>query len=209
LCDLCQEILADDAAMKDNAVHQGMRTYLSGRWLVALWAGTALLLAGLVESAPAAKMVGRDGKVYACYKGKGKQKGKMRLVAKRGKCRRGERKISWAARGPAGPQGSVGANGAVGPAGPPASSALEAKVTELTTRVEALEGVLEGVTNEALTDALANVNALCTQASALTDQVNAVGTALEDTALGGIIPLGLELLVPGLPSELPDFNCPG
>jgi hypothetical protein len=80
-------------------------------------------------------------------------------------------------------------------------------VTELTTRVEALEGVLEGVTNEALTGALANVSALCTQATALTDQVNAIGTALEDTALGGIIPLGLELLVPGLPSELPDFNC--
>jgi hypothetical protein len=182
----------------------GNEQYLSGWQLIALFAGMALLLAGLVERAPAAKMVGKDGKVYACYK----QKGHVRLIAKRGKCKRGERKVSWAARGPAGPQGSAGANGAVGATGPAGSSQLEAKVTELTTRVEALEGVLEGVTSEALTDALANVNALCTQASALTDQVNAVGGALEDTALDGIIPLGLELLVPGLPTELPDFTCP-
>lgn len=194
--------------MKDNAVHQGIWKYLNGRWLIALSAGAALLLSGLAEPAPAAKMVGRDGKVYACYKAKGKQKGSVRLVAKRGKCKRGERKVSWAAAGPPGPQGSVGANGAVGAPGAAGGSGLETKVTELTTRVETLEGVLEGVTNEALTDGLANVNALCTQATDLTDQVNSVATALEDTALGGIIPIGLQLLVPGLPTELPDFTCP-
>lgn len=197
--------------MKDNAVHQGMWKYLNGRWLIALSAGVALLLAGLVGSAPAAKMVGKDGKVYACYKAKGKAKGSVRLVAKRGKCKRGERKVSWGAAGSQGlpgPQGAAGVNGAVGATGPAGSSELEAKVTELTTRVDTLEGVLEGVSNEALTDALANVNALCTQATDLTDQVNSVATALEDTALGGIIPLGLQLLVPGLPAELPDFTCP-
>lgn len=193
---------------------------------IALLAGAALLLVGLVGSAGAAKLVGKDGKVYACYRVAGKQKGSVRLVAKQMHCRRSERKVQWAVAGPQGPAGQNGPGGQAGGAGSTGAAGLETQVTVLTSKVEALESTLNGVTNETLTKALAtvngitnaqlqetvasiaDVNALCTQATALTTQVNTVATALEGTVLGGIIPLGLNLLVPGLPSPLSSFACP-
>jgi hypothetical protein len=51
------------------------------------------------------------------------------------------------------------------------------------------------------------VESLCTQAASLTNQFNAVGAALGGIVLGGVIPLGLELTVPGL-SSLPAYACP-
>ena len=54
-----------------------------------------LLLAALAESGSAAGLLGKDGRVYACYRTKGKAKGSVRLVAKRKHCRKGEKKISW------------------------------------------------------------------------------------------------------------------
>jgi hypothetical protein len=52
--------------------------------------------------------------VYVCIKKSGKGKGTMRAVAAKTKCKKAERKTSWAVQGPAGP---AGAPGAVGPAG--------------------------------------------------------------------------------------------
>jgi len=245
---------------------------------MALLIGLALCFAAFAESASAARpLVGKSGKVYACYQAKGKKKGNMRLVRKRQHCRRGERKVHWSVsgatgpRGPQGPSGSSGSSGAggssgatgssgaaggTGATGPAGQAALETKVTELTTRVESLESTLKGVTNETLSGALAtvngvtnlelsdalatvdgitntelsgalsklsgvngtqlketvasvaDVNALCAQAGTLTSQVNSVGSSLEGATLGGIIPVGLELLTPGLPSELSAFSCP-
>jgi hypothetical protein len=54
---------------------------------------------------------------------------------------------------------------------------------------------------------VANVNALCAQATKLTSQVNLLGSALEGTARGGVIPLGVKLVIPGLPASLPGFGC--
>ncbi len=74
-----------------------------------------------------------------------------------------------------------------------------------------MEGTLKGITNQSLTEAVASVadvSALCTQATALTTQVNGIADSLESTVLGGIIPIGLELLVPGLPTALSPFSCP-
>lgn len=196
--------------------------------MVAPLAVAALLLAGLVGSASAAKPVGKDGRVYACYQvkqGKKVAKGSVRLVAKKAHCRRGERKLNWGVAGPAGPAGPAGANGVAGAQGPAGTNALEKQVTELSTRVESLEATLAGVTSETLTQALAtvdgitnaqlletissvaDVNALCQQTEALTAQADGILGSLEETALGGVIPIGLSLLVPNLPDELGAFSC--
>src|ERR1044071_7808647 len=81
----------------------------------------ALLFGVAAESAGAAGIVGRDGKVYACYRTKGKAKGTVRLVAKKKKCRKGEKKISWNATGPAGVAGENGSGGEPGSGEPGAT----------------------------------------------------------------------------------------
>src|SRR3954451_1013691 len=109
----------------------------------------ALAVCLLLAAAPAggAQLIGKDGKVYACYKTKGKGKGSVRLVAKKGKCRKGERKISWNARGPSGTAGSpgeTGAGGGPGEGGAPGAAGLETRVNSLLNRVDSLEDKLKG-----------------------------------------------------------------
>ncbi len=198
----------------------------------------AIALCLLVAApASAARLVGKDGKVYACYKTRGKAKGSVRLVTKKAKCRKGEKKTSWNVTGPrggAGENGEGGSNGNAGEGGGPGANGLnglENRVSALSSKVNALESVLKGITNTDLTGLLAklqgisgtqlqeaiksvaNVNALsaqvgalCSQGKALTHQTQALGTALGTAeVLGG---LGLSLLVPNLPTALPDFACP-
>lgn len=180
--------------------------------------------------ASAGRLVGKDGKVYACYKTRGKAKGSVRLVAKKAKCHKGERKISWNATGPsgaAGENGEGGANGGAGEGGPAGIAGLERQVGSLQNKVESLESKLKGITNAALGEvisklqgisgkqlqeaigAVANVNALtskvndlCAQATKLTSQSNALGAVLS-----GVEVLG-KVLFPSLPASLPAFSCP-
>jgi hypothetical protein len=197
---------------------------------LALLAAAALCVA-LVANAGAAKLVGKDGKVYACYKAKGKSKGAVRLVTKKGKCRKGEKKVSWNAAGPAGEagqsgeNGSGGENGTSGETGAAGVKGLEQKVTALTSKVTSLESVLKGITNTELLGALsklqgisgtqlqetvaslADVKALCTQATALTSQANALGATFGGIELGGVIPSLLKLVVPAAPAPLAAFGC--
>jgi hypothetical protein len=56
----------------------------------------------------------KDGTVTACVKKKG---GSMRALVKGTKCKRGEKKVAWAATGPPGIVGAAGASGADGGAG--------------------------------------------------------------------------------------------
>ena len=186
-----------------------------------------LLLAALAESGSAAGLLGKDGRVYACYRTKGKAKGSVRLVAKRKHCRKGEKKISWNATGQAGENGQGGSNGESGPGAEPGGQGgqgLEGRIEKLTDRVETLEEKLKGIANTDLTGMLsklngvsatqlqeavkgvANVNALCAQATKLTDQTQALGGAFETAKVLGL--MGLSLAVPGLPTALPDFGCP-
>lgn len=100
------------------------------------------------SSASAAPLVGKDGKIHACYKWKGKRKGTLRVVRSRKvRCPRKWKKVSWYARvpsvpsvatvpGPPGPQGEKGLPGVVDPA---TVEQLEGKISELVTRVEQLE----------------------------------------------------------------------
>jgi len=176
-------------------------------------------------TASAAPPVAKDGKIYACYKAKGKGKGTLRLV-RNGKvrCQRQWKKVSWYASGVSGPgviappgpagakgdTGSQGEQGAAGTAGNVVVTALEDKVTELLTKVESLEAVLSGVTNTELLNAIGAVpavGALCEQAEDLTDQTTAIGTTLGslntllDTLLLGFSPIEV-------PTALPKFSCP-
>jgi hypothetical protein len=171
-------------------------------------------------TASAAPPVARDGKIYACYKAKGKDKGTLRLV-RNGKvrCQRQWKKVSWYASGksfgpvplgPPGPAGQKGEQGAPGTAGNVVVEQLEDKVNELLPKVESLEAVLSGVTNAELLNAIGVVpvvGALCEQAEDLTDQTTAIGTTLGslntllDTLLLGFSPIEV-------PTALPDFSCP-
>lgn len=205
--------------------------------LGALVAAIALCLLVVAPASSGAGLVAKDGRIYACYKAKGKAKGRVRLVAKRGKCRRGEKKVSWNAAGPSGQAGENGESGAAnngasgGPGATGPAAPLERQVASLTSKLAALEGVLKGITNGDLTGMLsklqgisgtqlqeavksvANVNALTTQVSALCSQ----GKVLTDQTQGlgsaletaKVVGLaGLSLLAPNLPTALPDFSCP-
>jgi len=185
--------------------------------------GVAVLVTTLAQPAGAG-LVGKDGKVYACYRTKGKAKGTVRLVAKKKKCRKGEKKISWNATGPAGESGQNGSGGEPGSPGELGATGLEGRIEKLTNRVETLEEKLKGITNATLNEvisklqgvsgkqlqdavkAVANVNALCAQATKLTDQTQALGGAFETAKVLGL--MGLSLAVPDLPLALPDFGCP-
>lgn len=128
--------------------------------LIVSLVAAAILLIALVGTAGAASPVGKDGKIHACYRVKGKPKGSLRIVpAKQKRCRRGERKVAWSASsmtavpgvngtadntdGQSGSNGSSGANGTDGSNGNEA--ALKAQVAGLTLQVESLKGVLDGL----------------------------------------------------------------
>jgi hypothetical protein len=203
-----------------------------GTIVLVMLAGAALCAAVIVGEASGA-LVGKDGRVYACYKAKGKRKGAVRLVAKKGKCHKGEKKVSWgAAAGPSGENGQNGENGvggeggAGGEKGATATQGLEKQVQSLTSKVTQLESVLKGITNTELLGALgklqgisptqlqeavasvARVNALCSQTSELTSQSNALGKTIGGLGLlNNIPPLELTKAVP-IPNPLSSFACP-
>lgn len=182
------------------------------------------LLAFLVFGATAsAAPIAKDGKIYACYKAKGKGKGTLRLVRSgKARCPRQWKKVSWYANGgpgnpglvappgPAGPKGDTGPQGEKGTAGNVVVTELEDKVTELLTKVQSLETVLNGVTNSELLgaiEAVPAVGALCEQAEDLTDQTTALGSTLGslNTVLS---PLLIGFSPVSVPTALPSFNCP-
>ena len=203
---------------------------ISGRriCLVALCAVGALLLSGTAASAGG--VIAKDGKIHACYKAKGRGKGTLRVVRNaKVRCPRRWRKVSWYASGPAGPQGAAGSpggngetgtNGSSGLPGTPATATvvkgLEDKVTELLTKVQSLETILNGIDNQQLKEAIAGiaktealeaaVGSLCTQASALTEKSGELGTALG--ALSTVLDTLTALALPEIPAALPPYGCP-
>ncbi len=151
---------------------------------LALVAVAALGVASIGGGVSAAAPLAAKGQIYACVAKKGAQRGAIRVVTKRKRCGRGERKIVWnavgtpgtpGAPGSPGPQGPQGAQGPQGPAGPAGgSSSQEAQITSLTTQVSSLtdqlttltgqvgglEDTLAGVTNNELLDAITNASKL-------------------------------------------------
>lgn len=189
----------------------------------------------LLTSTPAsaASLVGKDGKIHACYKAKGKGKGTLRVVrSAKAKCPKKWKKVSWYASGPAGPQGASGSPGGNGETGTNGSNGLpgtnatatvvkglENKVTELLNKVASLETILNGIDNQQLKEAIASVadvkalettvGSLCSQSSALTSQINSVESALGGLSLNTVLTtLGGVLNIPTLPGPLSSFSCP-
>jgi hypothetical protein len=160
----------------------------------------SLALAGVVSAAP----LGKEGKIHACYRVKGKPKGVLRVVKNpRARCHRGERKVSWLLAGSLGSGGAPGAPGSSGAPGAPGAAGtgsalsrteLEERITVLTARVESLEGLLRGP--------------VCDQLAALTAQTGALGEVIEGLGLNGVLTtLGGLLDIPELPDALPEFSC--
>lgn len=187
----------------------------------------------LLTSSPAsaAGIVGKDGKIHACYKAKGKGKGTLRVArSAKAKCPKKWKKVSWYASGPAGPQGASGSPGANGETGTNGSSGLpgtnstgtvvtkglEDKVTELLTKVQSLESILNGINNQQLKEAIAGiaktealqaaVGSLCTQATELTKKSGELGTALG--GLSTIVDTLTLMTLPSIPTALAPYSCP-
>jgi hypothetical protein len=185
----------------------------------------------LTSSPASAGIVAKDGKIHACYKAKGKGKGTLRVVRNaKVKCPKKWKKASWYASGPAGPQGAAGAPGGNGETGTNGSSGLpgttatgtvvtkglEDKVTELLTKVQSLETILNGISNTQLKEAIAGiaktealeaaVGSLCMQASALTAKSGELGTALG--GLKTVLDTLTVLALPSIPTALSPYSCP-
>jgi len=176
----------------------------------------ALALLAFAPAASTHKIVGRDGKIHACYMVKGKPRGALRVVRSRKvRCRRGERKVAWAVAAVSGATGAGGVQGTQGAEGPSGDMALTAKLTEqvdsLSARVGSLEATLAGVTNAdllAAVDSLPAIDALCEQSEDLTEQVNLLQDAVGGLGLSpGLEALGV-LEIPALPEPLEPFSCP-
>lgn len=184
----------------------------------------AAVALALVTSRPAAAGVfGKDGRIHACYKAKGKHKGALRVVrSAKAKCPKRWKKVAWNASGVQGPRGEVGATGATGAQGEKGTAGnvvvenLENQVNELLERVKSLEAVLKGITNAELKEAIAAlanvaaietaVSSLCGQAGTLTDRVNELEEALGGLQLNTLLAVLLE--IPPLPGALPSYSCP-
>jgi len=185
----------------------------------------ALLLATVgSSSASAASVVGPGGQISGCYVKKGKAKGTLRVVPPGKRCKKGERPVSWGAQGQSGQSGQTGTQGGSGQTG---IIALQDRVTQLEDRVTQLQSILAGVTNtdllgaitnasklngisaSDLTGAIASVDSLCTEVGTqVVPQLNSIRSVLTGLSLSGVIPVGLGLAVPAIPSALASYACP-
>lgn len=139
----------------------------------------AMLLVGLVGTASAVPLIGKDGKIHACYRVKGKPKGNLRVVpSAKARCKRGERKVAWTVagtsnQGSAGQQGASGASGTSGSSGssgsagaqgsngaPGSTATLSTEVASLNLKLEGIEDVLKGIDSGELTGALSKLEGI-------------------------------------------------
>jgi hypothetical protein len=161
--------------MKNMRSHHAFVNPRSHLALVAMLA-SSILLVGLVGTASAVPLIGKDGKIHACYRVKGKPKGNLRVVpSAKARCKRGERKVAWAvagtsSQGSAGGQGSSGSSGSNGTQGstgsqgaagtPGSTAALSTQVASLNLKLEGIEDVLKGVDSGDLTGALSKLDGI-------------------------------------------------
>lgn len=136
---------------------------------VALLVAAVIFLVAMVGTAGAAPPVGKDGKIHACYRVKGKPKGSLRVVPGN-RCKRGERKVVWSVAGSSGQtgangqagttvsgqQGQGGSNGAAGSN----EATLKTEIAGLELKIAGLEGLLQGVGKGDLNGLLGRVNGL-------------------------------------------------
>jgi hypothetical protein len=153
-----------------------------------------LALLGAFVAAPAAPAAKR-GKIKVCVAKKGPDKGAMRF-SKKGKCKRGERKLSWAKKGKA------GAQGAAGPQGPAGSAA---NVDELLALIEAQQTTIDGLTQE-VADLTTQVSTLAGQVLALEDILGGLTNAELTDAVNSVA--AVQALCGAVEGLVPLFSCP-
>ena len=152
----------------------------------------------------------KNGKVTACV-----TKQKVMTFSKRGKCKKGERKITWNKAGKQGPAGAAGQTGAAGAQGPAGSAAgfdqlqdlVEQQgetIAQLTAELAALGVDVDDLTGQ-LTGLSGDFDTLCTQVSAVTDQSDGLLAVLD--AINDLLDPLVILPVPGLPDPLGAFSC--
>ena len=90
---------------------------------MALVAALAVMVAGTTAAAGAAD---KRGKIKACVAKRGPDKGLMRFA--RGKCKHGERKVTWNKKGKPGPAGQ---NGAAGPTNEDLLALIQQQATQI------------------------------------------------------------------------------
>jgi hypothetical protein len=176
----------------------------SARLPLALLAASLLLLAWTGEAA-ARPLVGKDGRIYACYKVKGKPRGALRVVkGRKARCRRGERKVAWTVVASTGRPGSEGSGGAHGSQGNPGASTQSALSSTLTEQIDLLTARIDG-----LEKTLAVFESLCEQTAALAKQVNLLQGVIGGLGLEPALELIGLLEIPVLPEalELGKFGC--
>lgn len=209
------------AALQGKAPPRGLVAFAA-----AVLLGLVLALTVASQSAAAAPLVGKDGRIHACYKLKGKGKGTLRVVrSAKVRCPRHWKKVAWNAGGPAGAAGEQGSSGEAGTGGESGQagskgdtgtqgtaakvSSLESQVTELLTKLKSLEGILAGITNSDLKGAIGAVPVvatLCGQAKTLNEQSSKLGESAGalNTVVKTLVPLFAPVAVPALPA----FACP-
>ncbi len=192
--------------MKSKAApHVDVKNRPSLRFLGLLMAMGTVLLWGAAGAA-AASPVGKDGRIHACYRVKGKPKGGLRIVlSAKSRCKKGERKVAWSAAGfsggsgasgqsgssGSGSSGAGGENGVAGTNGAAGANekALEAKVASLAVKVNGLEDLLQGVGSGDLAGAVGTLNGVTNG-----ELTGAVAT------LDGLTNAGLTKAVNGVPA---------
>jgi hypothetical protein len=166
---------------------------MSGR--LAAIAAAVLLIGGALAIAAPAAAVAKPGKIRACVDKRGPDKGAMRFAGK-GRCNKGERKLTWNKRGE---PGATGDTGAQGPAGTGATDLL-ALIEQQASTIETLQSQLAVLGTR--------MAAVCSQVATLTTRADALRSVIAGIGLDGVIPVGLVLDVPGLPPPLSAFSCP-
>jgi hypothetical protein len=189
---------------------EARRVRIPQRGLLIAMAVVALaLLAGLGADAAGAK----GKKIHACVVKKGPDKGVMHF-SKKGKCPKGEKKLSWGKKGKRGKQGPAGPAGPAGPQGAGVTQDLLNTIAAQQATIDQLSSQLNGVTTQLDTvirqvnGVLPDVAALCSTMPTVVSQANALRTVVNGILLAGTIPAGLTLTVPATPPALATFGCP-
>jgi hypothetical protein len=186
----------------------------------------ALVLSTAGVGTAAAKPLGSNGVIYACFKAKGKNKGALRVVSSPNGCRklRGWRPMSWSANsstGSSGQSGGEGTRGELGQPGPKGDTGTEGKQgtagqveKSLTETIQSQTVQINGLTKQVtdltgdVTDLEKTVGDACDQLEVLTGRSDELLGAIGGLSVNNALQiLGGLLEIPTLPAALGTFEC--